>query len=90
MKYLKFLFILIIVLNSCKNNEKEKSVLTENILIAKAKKIHKRIITLDTHNDIKIKNFTDSINYTPDLDKQLRLPTMTEGSLQLSWLSIYH
>ena len=89
MKYLKFLFILIIVLNSCKNNEKEKSVLTENILIAKAKKIHKRIITLDTHNDINIKNFTDSINYTQDLDNQVTLPKMKEGGLDVSWFIVY-
>jgi len=89
MKYLKFLFILIIVLNSCKNNEKEKSVLTENILIAKAKKIHERIITLDTHNDINIKNFTDSINYTQDLDNQVTLPKMREGGLDVSWFIVY-
>ena len=89
MKYLKFLFILIIVLNSCKNNEKDKSVLTENKLIAKAKKIHKRIITLDTHNDINIKNFTDSINYTQDLDNQVTLPKMKEGGLDVSWFIVY-
>ncbi len=89
MKYLKFLFILIIVLNSCNNNEKEKSVLTENILIAKAKKIHGRIITLDTHNDINIKNFTDSINYTQDLDNQVTLPKMREGGLDVSWFIVY-
>ncbi len=89
MKYLKFLFILIIVLNSCKNNEKEKSVLTENKLIAKAKKIHERIITLDTHNDINVKNFTDSINYTQDLDNQVTLPKMREGGLDVSWFIVY-
>lgn len=89
MKYLKFLFILIIVLNSCKNNEKDKSVLTENKLIAKAKKIHERIITLDTHNDINIKNFTDSINYTQDLDNQVTLPKMKEGGLDVSWFIVY-
>lgn len=89
MKYLKFLFILIIVLNSCKNNEKDKSVLTENKLIAKAKKIHERIITLDTHNDINVKNFTDSINYTQDLDNQVTLPKMKEGGLDVSWFIVY-
>lgn len=89
MKYLKFLFILIIVLNSCKNNEKDKSVLTENKLIAKAKKIHERIITLDTHNDINVKNFTDSINYTQDLDNQVTLPKMREGGLDVSWFIVY-
>jgi len=89
MKYLKFLFILIIVLNSCNNNEKEKSVLNENKLIAKAKKIHERIITLDTHNDINVKNFTDSINYTQDLDNQVTLPKMREGGLDVSWFIVY-
>ena len=36
----------------------------KNKLFEKANKIHNNIITLDTHCDINLKNFTDSINYS--------------------------
>ena len=46
-------------------------------LIAKAKKIHAEVITLDTHNDIDTRNFTDAVNYIQDLPNQVNLPKMT-------------
>ncbi|MEZ5345182.1 MAG: hypothetical protein R2681_06440 [Pyrinomonadaceae bacterium] len=33
--------------------------MTEEELLAKAKEIHKNVITLDTHDDIDTKNFTE-------------------------------
>ena len=58
-------------------------------LIAKAKKIHAEVITLDTHNDIDTRNFTDAVNYTQDLPNQVNLPKMTRGGLDVSWLIVY-
>ena len=52
-----FIFSIFIAFISCKDNS-----MNEEQLIAKAKAIHDRVITLDTHNDINIDNFTDSIN----------------------------
>ena len=75
MKNLKYLFIVLIVFVACENAS-EKSIetnLTNTELLAKATEIHKRVLTLDTHNDINIKNFTDSINYTQELDNQVNL-----------------
>jgi len=54
-----------------------------------AKKIHERVITIDTHDDINVKNFTDSINYTQRLNTQINLPKMKEGGLDVSWLVVY-
>jgi len=71
-----FLFI------SCINNPKTS-------LIERAKEIHKRVITLDTHNDIDVKNFSDSINYTLDTKTQVNLPKMIKGGLDVSWLIVY-
>ena len=46
-------------------------------LVAKAKAIHERVITLDTHVDIDPRNFTDAPrNYTQKLDTQVNLPKM--------------
>lgn len=36
----------------------------EAALIAKAEKIHKDVITLDTHVDINTSNFTEAVNYS--------------------------
>src|SRR5687768_13577702 len=58
-------------------------------LIAKAKKIHTDVITLDTHNDINTANFTEAVNYTQDLPTQVNLPKMVRGGLDVSWLIVY-
>ena len=39
------------------------------------------IITIDTHIDINVENFTDSLNYTMKTDTQFNLPNMMEGCL---------
>ena len=78
---------------SCKN---EKKQMTENdpkqdsiALVERARGIHDRVITLDTHCDIDIDNFTSAINYTQDLDSQVTLPKMTEGGLDVAWFIAY-
>jgi len=58
-------------------------------LIEKATRIHERVITIDTHNDININNFTTEKNYTQDLDTQVNLPKMMAGGLDVSWLIVY-
>ena len=47
------------------------------------------IITIDTHIDINVKNFTDSLNYTMNTDTQFNLPNMIEGELDVAWLVVY-
>src|SRR6185369_4373253 len=61
----------------------------EEALIAKARKIHANVITLDTHNDIDTKNFTETVNYTQDLPTQVNLPKMKKGGLDVSWMIVY-
>jgi membrane dipeptidase len=58
-------------------------------LVAKAKAIHERVITLDTHNDIDPENFTTERNYTQRLDTQVNLPKMVEGGLDASFFIVY-
>jgi membrane dipeptidase len=62
---------------------------SEEALIAKAKKIHDEVITLDTHNDINTANFTETVNYTQDLPTQVNLPKMVSGGLDVSWMIVY-
>tara|TARA_B100001105_G_C22396962_1_gene447231 strand:+ start:2357 stop:3589 length:1233 start_codon:yes stop_codon:yes gene_type:complete len=60
-----------------------------NKLFEKANKIHNNIITLDTHCDINLKNFTDSINYSQNLNTQCNIPKMEAGGLDVAWFIVY-
>ncbi|MDT8429218.1 MAG: dipeptidase [Pseudomonadales bacterium] len=62
---------------------------SEAELIARARGIHERVITLDTHADINTANFTADNNYTMDLDTQVTLPKMIEGGLDVAWFIVY-
>ncbi len=62
---------------------------TDGDLIEKAKKIHEKVITIDTHNDINVANFTENKNYTMDLDTQVNLPKMEKGGMDVTWLIVY-
>jgi membrane dipeptidase len=55
----------------------------------KAMEIHSRVITLDTHDDISVTNFTDSLNYTMDTKTQVNLPKMIEGGLDVGFFIVY-
>ena len=55
----------------------------------KAIGIHERVMTVDTHADINVRHFTDSINYTQELDNQVNLPKMEKGGLDVTWLIVY-
>ncbi len=84
MKYCLYLACFLLVL-SCKEASKEIPLSTEEI----AKNIHETVITVDTHDDINVKNFTDSVNYTQRLETQINLPKMKEGGLDVAWLIVY-
>ncbi len=91
MKVPKLLFLILFVVFSCKNEpSKKKDIqIADSVLLAKATNIHKKIIIMDSHIDINIRNFTDSINYTQELDNQVNLPKMKKGGLDVAWLIVY-
>jgi membrane dipeptidase len=64
-------------------------VSAEQALIEKAKGIHKRVLTLDTHADIDINNFAFSRNYSQDLENQVTLPKMISGGLDAAFFIVY-
>ena len=47
------------------------------------------IITMDTHDDINVENFTESLNYTMNTDTQVNLPKMIQGGLDVAWFIVY-
>lgn len=58
-------------------------------LVARARAIHERVMTLDTHVDINPANFTPGRNYTQRLPIQVDLPKMEEGGLDAVFLIVY-
>ncbi len=67
----------------------EKQPNKTETLEEKAQCIHDAVITIDTHDDINVNNFTDSINYTQNLNTQVNLPKMKEGGLDVAWFIVY-
>ena len=78
---------LMMLFSSCENQK--KSDMTKQQLLAMVKDVHNRVITLDTHCDIDVTNFTDSVNYTQDLKSQVTLPKMKKGCLDVAWFVVY-
>lgn len=80
----KIIFLTVaITLIACKEKQETES------LEQKAQRIHSKVITLDTHDDINVANFTDSINYTQRLNTQVNIPNMNDGGLDVAWFIVY-
>lgn len=82
LKLLNLSFVFLSLLSCSQQNEKKQ-------LLEKAKKIHENVITLDTHVDINVNNFTKDRNYTMDLNNQVTLPKMKAGGLDVAWFIVY-
>ncbi|MGB5554797.1 MAG: dipeptidase [Flavobacteriaceae bacterium] len=74
-----------LVVVSCSETKKKAEESTEE----KANRIHQKVITIDTHDDINVNNFTDSVNYNQRLNTQVNLPKMVEGGLDVAWFIVY-
>ena len=62
---------------------------SEEAMTQRAREIHDRVVTLDTHIDISTSNFTAEQNYTTDLPTQVTLPKMEAGGLDVGWFVVY-
>nr|WP_194507061.1 dipeptidase [Psychroserpens luteus] len=93
MKSIYISLCLVIMVTSCKIDNKPHDMNSDKAdtiaLVERARAIHERVITLDTHCDINVKNFTDSINYTQNLESQVNLPKMKAGGLDVAWFIVY-
>jgi membrane dipeptidase len=61
----------------------------DDALMKKARAIHEKVITLDTHDDISTNNFTAEQNYTKDLGNRVNLPKMSAGGLDAAFFIVY-
>ncbi len=83
---ISYLFIVSLILVSCQDKAEKTPELS---MEEKAQAIHDRVMTVDTHVDINVRNFTDSINYTQELQTQVNLPKMEAGGLDVAWFIVY-
>lgn len=72
-----------IFLFSCQNEVKTET------FDEKVKRVHADVITIDTHCDINVSNFTEETNYTQRLNTQVDIPKMKEGGLDVAWFIVY-
>ena len=61
----------------------------EEALVKKARAIHEKVITLDTHIDFSPGDLVGQRNYTQRLETQFNLPNMIDGGLDALFFSIY-
>ena len=81
-----FLSILISIL-SCKKDGQKNQVDID--FLQEAQRIHLATTTIDTHDDIDVENFTDSLNYSYNTNTKVNLPKMNSGALDVVWLIVY-
>lgn len=70
-------------------SEPEPSALTEEQLIAKAREIHDRVLTIDTHDDIPPNFATEEVDPGVRGDRQVDLVKMKEGGLDAGFFIVY-
>ncbi|MGH7460507.1 MAG: dipeptidase [Longimicrobiales bacterium] len=68
----------------------QQQAVDDNDLITRARGIHERVITMDTHVDISPNNFQPGQpNYVTGVNTQVDLPKAEQGGLDAIWFSIY-
>ncbi len=68
--------------------QRDDSTPTDAALVAKARAIHERLLTIDTHIDIEAAHFTAACNYTRRLVTQVNLPKMRAGGLDVAFFVV--
>jgi membrane dipeptidase len=71
-------------------NAQQRAAESEAALIARARAIHERVITMDTHDDIPNNFGSDEANPCRDMpNRQVDIPKMRQGGLDVAWFIVY-
>jgi membrane dipeptidase len=62
---------------------------SDEALRARARAIHDRVLTIDTHVDFEPEHFTADCNYTRRLVTQVNLPKMRDGGLDVAFFIVH-
>ena len=66
----------------------KESAPTDAALVSRARAIHERVLTIDTHIDFEPAHFTAACNYTRRLVTQANLPKMRDGRLDVAFFVV--
>ena len=80
---LGLLWALAVAVSTCSEHE------SEDELIARAREIHQRVLTIDTHDDIPFNFATEEVDPGVRGDRQVDLPKMREGGLDVAFFIVY-
>lgn len=80
-----FLIAVGILLGACAG----KNQLSRDEINARAKAIHEKVITIDTHVDIPVNYATEEVDPGVRGDKQVDLPKMREGGLDVAFFVVF-
>ena len=83
------LFFFVILMAATRPDASSYAQSSEDALIKKARAIHEKVITIDTHIDFLPVDLVGERNYTERLDTQFNLPNMIDGGLDALFFSIY-
>ncbi|HLV62424.1 dipeptidase [Galbibacter sp.] len=89
MKITKFVFLLTLMTTVMVYAQSEEKQYSNQELTKLAKEIQDQVITIDTHCDFDLNNFTSQVNYSQNTDSQVNLPKMRKGGLDVAWLIVY-
>jgi microsomal dipeptidase-like Zn-dependent dipeptidase len=84
-----FLFLMVMTVATPESSLLAQTLSVDGATIKKAREIHERVITLDTHIDFAPANLVGERNYAQRLDTQFDLPKMIDGGLDGLFFSIY-
>ena len=84
---LTLLLLLLVTMAACTGDRPE--TLSDDELVAKARDIHERVLTLDTHIDIPSNFATPEVDPGVRGDFQVDLPKMEEGGLNAGFWIVY-
>lgn len=78
----------LMVAGGCQNRE-EKKARNDDELVKRAKGIHDRVLTLDTHVDIEVSFITPVFYFGRNNEKLVTLPKMVEGGLDAAFFAVF-
>ncbi|MFQ5602402.1 MAG: dipeptidase [bacterium] len=87
--HLLTVIVLFSLILSCSKNGSEAQNLSEEQLTVKAREIHKRIITIDTHDDIPFNFATEEVDPGVRGKRKVDIPKMQEGGLDVGFFIVY-
>lgn len=88
-KWFPFILPLAMIISiSCKDRE-EMTDPIEAELVKRAKEVHDRVLTLDTHIDIEVSFITPEFYFGRNNEKLVTLPQMAKGGLDAAFFAIF-